>query len=105
MGPIVAHEDRVSALVRRLPRGRDHAVTAKALSVDGFSDRELRALIHEATERGVLVCADNAGYFVPTSRAEVDECVRRLKSQGQEMLARAMRLEKLAHRDFSGRLF
>lgn len=84
--------------------GRAHARTAKQLgAVLDVSDRALRELAHEATEAGVLVCADNAGYFVPASPTEVDETVGRLRSQAHEMLSRAQALAKLADARFAPR--
>ncbi len=82
--------------------GRAQAWTAKQLSAAlDVSDRALRELAHEATEAGVLVCADNAGYFVPATSTEVEETVGRLRSQAHEMLARAGALAKLAHERFA----
>lgn len=82
--------------------GRAHAKTAKAIRAAlGFSDRECRAIAHEAARIGVLVCADNAGYFVPASFEEVQEAVIRLKSQAFEMSARARLLERLARATFA----
>lgn len=81
--------------------GRARALTAKQLgAVLDVSDRALRELAHEATEAGVLVCADNAGYFVPATSTEVDETVGRLRSQAHEMLSRASTLTRLAHDRF-----
>lgn len=81
--------------------GRARALTAKQLgAVLDVSDRALRELAHEATEAGVLVCADNAGYFVPATSTEVDETVGRLRSQAHEMLSRASTLARLAHDRF-----
>ena len=81
--------------------GRARALTAKHLGVAlDVSDRALRELAHEATEAGVLICAANAGYFVPATSTEVDETVGRLRSQAHEMLSRASTLARLAHDRF-----
>lgn len=81
--------------------GRRRALTARAIRARlGYADRYLRLLAHEATARGLLICADNAGYFVPASEAEVREAVGRLRSQASEMLARAEALERLARERF-----
>lgn len=82
--------------------GRARALTAKHLGAAlDVSDRALRELAHEATDAGVLICADNAGYFVPATPAEVDETVGRLRSQAHEMLSRATTLAKLADARFA----
>lgn len=82
--------------------GRAQAWTAKQLSAAlDVSDRALRELAHEATEAGILVCADNAGYFVPATSTEVEETVGRLRSQAHEMLTRATTLAKLADARFA----
>lgn len=82
--------------------GKANARTAKALATAlDLGDRELRVLAHEATESGVLVCADNAGYFVPATAVEVEETVGRLRSQAHEMLGRASTLAKLASERFA----
>lgn len=97
--------EELVTLLSREALGRSNALTARELRASGYEDRELRVLIHEATERGELICADNTGYFIPATKGEVAECVRRLRSQGQEMLARAAKIERLAEHHFAGRLF
>jgi len=86
-------------------QGRAQAITARdlgaALALGPNGDRALRALVHAANELGLLVVADNAGYFVPTSPAEVEEAIGRLRSQATEMLERARRIESLALKTFS----
>lgn len=105
MSAPVLEVNRLIEVLAKSAQGRARALTARQLKDHGFSDRELRALAHEAATAGVLVCADNAGYFLPASREEVAECIGRLRSQGQEMLARACTLERLAFRQFNGSLF
>lgn len=83
--------------VGALEHGRGNAQPAKVLGVRlGTTDRALRVLAHAATERGILICADNAGYFIPTSPDEVTVAIGRLRSQAFEMLTRAKTLERLA---------
>lgn len=103
----------VSMFVTRLrahARSRECALTARQLRDRwGYTDRQLRALVQQAAERGHLVVADNHGYFVPVSEAEIREAVGRLRSQAIEMLARARQVEQLATMAFampvSDRLF
>jgi hypothetical protein len=77
--------------------GRAHAKTAKAIAeATNWSDRDLRAFASAAVDEGYLICADGAGYFVPSQGQEVAATVRRLRSQAAEMGARATRLEALA---------
>lgn len=91
--------------------GKAQAQTARQLrAAYGYSDRQLRALVHAANEAGYLIVADNGGYFVPAGEAEVDEAVGRLNAQALEMLARARQIKELAFLRFSmptkgGRLF
>lgn len=82
----------VEALAFGRTRARRGKVLAEAL---GVSDRAVRSLAHDATKAGVLVCADNAGYYVGTPE-EVRETVHRLRSQAFEMLSRASQLERAA---------
>ena len=87
--------------LNRMRCGRANAILARDLKrALGFSDRYCRTLAHEANNLGHLIIADNAGYFMPSSPAEIDECVGRLRSQGHKMLERANRIEKLARRKF-----
>lgn len=96
--------DLLDRFVEALGRGRSRARVAKALAaVLGFNDRLCRRLAHEAATRGVLICADDAGYYRPASRDEVDETVRRLRAQAFEMLSRAGALNRLADREFGKR--
>lgn len=85
--------------------GRANAIPARdlryLLHLGPSGDRVLRYLAHEANEQGILVCADNSGYFIPTSPADVEETIRRLHSQGEKMIRRARRLEALAARFFA----
>ena len=86
-------------------QGRAQAITARdlgaALALGPNGDRALRALVHAANELGLLVVADNTGYFVPASPSEVEEAIGRLRSQATEMLERAKRIENLARQTFT----
>lgn len=85
------------AYLTQAARGRGEAKRARELTGRlGFRDRYLRSLAHEANRAGILVCADNAGYYIPADEAEVGETVGRLRSQAFEMLTRAALLERLA---------
>lgn len=99
-----ANADDIGTLVDYLTaaaRGKAEAKTARALRDRlGFRDRYLRILVHEANVAGVLICADNAGYYIPQAAADVAETVHRLRSQAFEMLTRAKLLEKLAGERF-----
>ena len=91
-------------------RGRAQALTARQLRDRwGYSDRALRALVHAANEAGHLIVACDCGYYVPIARGELDEPVRRLRSQALEMMARARQIEELGRLAFevpcTGRLF
>jgi hypothetical protein len=88
-------------------KGKACAKTARAIvrsPMLGFDARELRALAHRAIEMGILICADNDGYFVPTKLVEVDANVGRLRVQGIEMMTRAKALDALARQAFAERL-
>jgi hypothetical protein len=84
--------------------GQAHAMTARDLAAElmlGKSgDRRLRQLVHAANEAGLLVVADNAGYFIPLFPSEVDEAVGRLRSQAAEMMERARLIESLSMSKF-----
>ena len=84
-----------------LPFGRANAVTARQLAARyGISDRDARALADAAADAGLLVCADNHGYFRPATAAEVDETIGRLASQAARMSRRARIIRALADRAF-----
>ena len=108
--PLVTRAE-VGRFVGALMTGRAHARPARELSQHlSCTDRRLRQLAHAANEIGILVCADNAGYYLPANREEVDETIGRLRSQSSEMTLRARRLEELANQrwpkpDASGLLF
>lgn len=74
-----------------------------ALGLGRNGDRELRALAHRAADLGLLICADNAGYFIPADPDEVKSMVARLRSQAAEMNERARRIETLAGAHFFSR--
>jgi len=102
------HEQEVRYFYAHLAQhaqGRANAITARDLSAEltlgPNGDRALRALVHAANDLNLLVVADNAGYFVPASPAEVQEAIGRLRSQATEMLERAKRIESLASKTFS----
>lgn len=84
--------------------GRTNAIPARdlvtALRLGANGDRLLRALAHRATELGLLLCADNSGYFVPSTPQEVEEMVGRLRSQAAEMNERARTIENLSVQHF-----
>lgn len=106
-----ADVDLFVARLRSVATGRAHAWTAKRLRERwGYNDRVLRALVHAANEQEHLVVASDAGYFIPTRREELDEPVRRLRSQALEMMGRAKLIEDLGAMAFdvpvmNGRLF
>lgn len=95
-----AHADDIGTLVEYLSqaaRGKAEAKTARELRDRiGFRDRYLRVLVHAANAAGILICADNAGYYIPQAADDVRETVARLRSQAFEMLSRAAMLERLA---------
>jgi MarR-like DNA-binding transcriptional regulator SgrR of sgrS sRNA len=96
--PAPVDRDEVARFIGALRTGRANARTARDLAAYlGCTDRRLRQLAHAANEMGILVCADNAGYFLPAARTEVDETIGRLRSQSAEMTTRARRLEELAN--------
>lgn len=98
--------DRLVDILRAVAVGRQHAKTARQLRAFGFpSDRHLRALVHRATDRGDLICADNAGYFVPASADEAQETIGRLRSQAIHMHCRASRLQALVDQVFAPNLW
>ncbi len=88
-------------------RGQANALTARdlaaALDLGRHGDRRLRQLVHAANDAGLLVVADNGGYFIPSSPGEVDEAVGRLRSQAAQMMDRARRIENLAMQHFYSR--
>ncbi len=94
--------DAFVAFLRAHADGRARAVTARRLASQGFTDRELRALVNAATEQGVLVCADGAGYFLPRTAEEATPGLQRLESQVRQMRARHARQCRLVAREFGG---
>lgn len=95
---------RLYAYLRVNAIGRENAKTAReigdALELGKHFDRLLRAFKHAANESGLLICADNTGYFIPANRDEASESIGRIRSQGAEMLALARTLEHLADSQF-----
>jgi hypothetical protein len=96
---------RVEILVEHLERnasGRGNALRARAINARlGYNERTCRALVQEANRAGVLVAADNVGYFIPATAEEVDQAIGRLRSQAFEMLSRAHTLARLAATKFN----
>ena len=92
------------AFLEERARGKANALPARDLSaylmLGKNGDRRLRQLVHAANDAGMLVVADNGGYFLPTEPSEVDEAVARLRSQAAEMMERARRIECLASQKF-----
>lgn len=97
--------DEIQEFVERIgdiAYGKANARTARTLRATyGYSDRQLRALVHAANEAGYLIVADNGGYFIPAGEEEVSEAVGRLNAQALEMLARARQIKELAFLRFS----
>jgi len=92
---------RFTDLIKREARGRNNALYAYDLKKRlGFSPRTCRALANEANRLGTLIVGTNAGYFIPANRAEADESIGRLRSQGQKMSERAEQQENLAREKF-----
>lgn len=82
--------------------GRAHAKTARALRDMGCesNDRDLRTLREQAIAEGLLICADDSGYFVPATADEVGATVGRALSQAVKMIRSARRTERLARARF-----
>ena len=89
-------------------QGRANAKTARQVA-NGMrlpplnADRRLRAWAHAAADQGLLIVADNSGYFLPGDATEIAEAVGRLRAQGNQMLDRARRIEALADRQLRAR--
>lgn len=70
-----------------LPTGKDNAVSTKHLcDQTGLNERTLRAVVAEERISGAVILSCNKGYFLPQSRAEVEECVRTLETKGKSIL-------------------
>jgi hypothetical protein len=102
--PATTDVERFYHFVHTHAHGKANAITARnlgeALSLGASGDRKLRALVHAANESGLLIVADDSGYFEPDTPEECDESVGRLKSQAAEMLERARRIEALKVQHF-----
>lgn len=59
-------------LTKFIPKGRDNAISAEALSsLLGRSERDLRHIIEAARNSGILICSDAKGYFFSGSLEEM----------------------------------
>lgn len=88
--------------------GRKNAKTAKVLLgtwLDEMDDRGIRRLAGEARELGFPVIGDSRGYFYAETRAEAEEAIARLESQGKAMLHSAAILKRILDRPGQGELF
>lgn len=65
--------------------GRAQAITSRELSaLTGADDRKIRLAIRELIAGGLPVLSSStlpAGYFLPSTRAELDECLASLKGR------------------------
>jgi len=102
--PNTADVNRFYQFVHVHAHGKANAITARvlteSLNLGASGDRKLRALVHAANESGLLIVADDHGYFEPDTPEECDESVGRLMSQAAEMLERARRIEALKVQHF-----
>jgi hypothetical protein len=104
-GDVELYERFVSYL-KAFAVGAEHAQTAVTicaalgLEPDEVNRRHLRGCAQEASQRGVLVCSGQRGYYVPASPAEVLASTKRLKSEAGELWRRAKRVEQLAAAHF-----
>lgn len=93
--------------LQRYAHGESHAITAvelcPALGIKATAQgrRHLRAAAHWAIEHGHLVCAGQAGYFVPASEHEARGTAARLRSEAIELRERADATVRLAERTFA----
>jgi hypothetical protein len=103
--------------VQALPHGRAHALKAQAfcerldipyLSGTGNATKQngggrvLRDLALIAVARGVCVAADNAGYYIPSSRVELETTLRRQEGALLTKLDRIAALKQSADQLFGG---
>lgn len=102
--PNPADVDRFYQFIHLHAHGKANAITARVLAqslgLGDNGDRKLRALVHAANESGLLIVADDHGYFEPDTPEECDESVGRLMSQAAEMIERARRIEALKVQHF-----
>lgn len=102
--PDQAEVDKFSDFIHANAHGKANAIPARILAqrldLGPNGDRKLRALVHAANEKGLLILADNVGYFEPATPEECDESVGRIESQAFEMLERARRIKALVTQNF-----
>lgn len=106
--PPTSEVQRFAAVV---PVGRANALTAAELCrrlgyVDAQGEpteshkRRLRLLARHAVDAEILVCGDDAGYFIPATADEPAEMIARFESQMALMGERLRKVRALIDRQF-----
>lgn len=61
--------------------GRANAIHSEDLQrFSGLDTRQLRRIVELIRRDGVCVCADNAGYYLPETAAELERYIRRVEA-------------------------
>jgi hypothetical protein len=70
-------------IIDYIPKGNKNRISRQMLCVlTNLSDRKVRQLIHNAREKGCLICTDTSegGYWQPETREETEGLIRMTKS-------------------------
>lgn len=111
--PAAPPRARIDEFYARVPVGKAAAKSAAQLAAElglaasqaqatESAKRTIRLLADQAVDAGLLLVADNAGYFVPAEYAEMEEAMARMASQEALMAERRRRVQALADARFHG---
>jgi len=92
------------AFLRHLPKGREHAMTAKEIA--GFmmvgypvTTRQVRSIVSNLRRKGYLIASTTkspAGFYTPETKEEAELCYRELRSRLKEMIITVLAYQKAA---------
>lgn len=91
----------------RLPMGKANAIPSQSLAdlIGCKSVRELQELIAAERAAGAVIlstCYDGGGYYLPETKAEVQEFIRTLESRGKNTLAALRSAREYLQREEQG---
>ena len=73
-----------SRILNVLRDGEQNGIHLKDLiTITGFQDRELRKLIEFIRRNGVVIIADNSGYYFPSDISELRSYLKRQESRAK----------------------
>lgn len=72
-----------------LPHGKEKAISAEHLcrKIGVKDERALRAQVAISRQAGQLICSGGTGYYIPATRAEVEDFVLRMEAQAKSTFA------------------